>query len=265
MFRKFSYLLEESIEQLKKIYAKISNKEQLKLEIQKIFTKIRNQLNDREDEILLEVNKKFDSIFFEEDIIKDNEKLPNNIKSSLNSKNIIYNGWNDENTLSSLINECINIENNIKNINIINKNIKQYNSNNIKTIMFSPQKNGEINSFLETIKDFGKVYYNQIAYQFKQCPNNISRKRKYNVCDEKDNILAKTGDNHQWMGTFYENEMKPNNKEFIWKVKILKTKEYNIIIGIASNDFDVNSSIYNDYGWYYYCYNSIFRSGPPHN
>ena len=35
------------------------------------------------------------------------------------------NEWNDNNKLSSIINNCINIEDNIKNINIINENIKK--------------------------------------------------------------------------------------------------------------------------------------------
>ena len=37
------------------------------------------------------------------------------------------------------------------------------------------------------------------------------------------------------------------------------------MIGVAPNEFDINSSIYDKYGWYYYCYNSKFRSGPPYN
>jgi chaperonin cofactor prefoldin len=45
--------LEKSIEKLKITFDKINdNKEELKLKIQKIFTKIRNALNDREDKIL---------------------------------------------------------------------------------------------------------------------------------------------------------------------------------------------------------------------
>ena len=51
-----SKTLQESINKSKEIYEKISeNKEGLKLKIQKIFTKIRNELNKREDELLLEV------------------------------------------------------------------------------------------------------------------------------------------------------------------------------------------------------------------
>ena len=36
--------------------------------------------------------------------------------------------WKDKDKLNSLINDCINIENNINDINIINENIKKCNS-----------------------------------------------------------------------------------------------------------------------------------------
>ena len=55
----------------------------MKLEIQKIFTKIRSALNEREDYLILEVDKQYENIFFHEDIIKESEKLPNKIQESL--------------------------------------------------------------------------------------------------------------------------------------------------------------------------------------
>ena len=52
--------LEQSINDLKILFNKINqDKENLKLKIQKIFTNIRNVLNEREDEILLEVDNQF--------------------------------------------------------------------------------------------------------------------------------------------------------------------------------------------------------------
>ena len=65
------------------------NKEELKLKIQKIFTKIRNELNNREDEILLEVDKKFEDFFIKEEIIKECGKLPDKIKISLDKGKLI--------------------------------------------------------------------------------------------------------------------------------------------------------------------------------
>ena len=108
------------INKLKLIFEDINkNKEELKLQIQKTFTTIRNELNNREDELLLEVDKKFESLFFKEDIIKESEKLPNKIKISLEKSKLI-DKYND-NELSFLINECLNIEANIQEINSIHK------------------------------------------------------------------------------------------------------------------------------------------------
>ena len=63
--------LEKSIFELKKLLEKSNEKkEALKVNIQKIFTKLRNTLCDREDLLLLEVEKQLDDKFFYKDIIK---------------------------------------------------------------------------------------------------------------------------------------------------------------------------------------------------
>jgi len=49
------------------LYEKIEkSKEELKIIIQKIFTKLRNALNDREDELLLEVDNRYNELYFNE-------------------------------------------------------------------------------------------------------------------------------------------------------------------------------------------------------
>jgi hypothetical protein len=95
------------------------------LEIQKIFTKIRNAINDREDELLSEVDKNFEELFLNENIIKDSEKLPAKIKLSLDKGKLIRNNSNDV-KLNFLINDCLNIENNIFDISKINGTMKNY-------------------------------------------------------------------------------------------------------------------------------------------
>ena len=55
-----------------------------------------------------------------EEIINKGEKLPNIIKTTLVKGKLINKEWDKEN-LNKYINDCINIENNIKNINIINE------------------------------------------------------------------------------------------------------------------------------------------------
>ena len=69
--------LNEKMNQLKETIQKIEkDKEDLKLEIQNIFTQIRNVLNNREDELLSEVENLYNTKYFNEDIIKKGEKLP---------------------------------------------------------------------------------------------------------------------------------------------------------------------------------------------
>ena len=151
-----SNTFEDSIDKIKKFFEKINeDKEELKLKVQKIFTKLRNELNNREDELIAEIDKNFDKIYFKEEIIKESEKLPNKIKLSL-EKGKMLEKENDDNQLVSLINDCINIENNIKYINIIQDNVKKFNVlSNIK-IDFFPKEEG-VNDFLNTFKKFGKI------------------------------------------------------------------------------------------------------------
>ena len=237
-------------------------KENLKIKIQEIFTKIRNILNNREDEILLEIDKKYEYLCFKEEIIKESEKLPKRIKESIERGKIINKEWNN-NKLNILINDCVNIEKNIKDINIINENINKYDSNNLN-LKFYPENNG-INNIIEEIKKFGKIStYN---FKFKECPLNINENRKYEISGENRNIITKTGSNN-WMGSICEEELDKSIEKHNWKIKVLKTKEYYIMVGIATIDFDFNSASYEtnkNYGWYYCCYDGELYSGPPHN
>ena len=192
--------LKENITILENLFNKINeDKEVLKEKIQKIFTNIRNEINAREDNLLIEVDKKFENIFFKGEKMKKLEKLPNKIKISLEKGKIIDNEWNDDNKLRSIINDCINIENNIKDIDLLNKNNELYKSKKYN-IRFIPEET-ELNKFLENIKTFGNIYYNTFEYKIKKCPLNITENRKYVVSGNKDNILTKTGTDHSYMGT----------------------------------------------------------------
>ena len=163
LLEELSSKFNEVFNDINKICKEINeNKEKLKLEIQKIFTNIRNILNNREDELLLNVDKEYDNLTFKDNILKDIEKLPNKIKISLEKcKNINE----TDNNIYKLIKECTEIENNINIINNINSNINNiFNSKNIK-IKFIPEEK-EMNEFIDNIKNFGKIvlinndYYN---------------------------------------------------------------------------------------------------------
>ena len=169
-----SKCLQESIDKLRRIFEKIKeNKEEVKISIQKIFIKIRNIINEREIEIIKEVDNQFNELFFKEEFLKQSENLPKEVLRVLEKGNTIKNDWNNDDKLNILINECLNIEN----INQINENIENYNSKNIK-IKFQPKENdenGDLNNFVEAIKAFGKIYYIDYKYIFKQCPLNITK------------------------------------------------------------------------------------------
>ena len=151
--------IEQSINELKKIYENIDiNKENLKNTIQKIFTKIRNVLNEREDYLLLQIDTVFNNVFINENIMKTITNIPNKIKISLDKGKQIDSFWSDDKKLISLINDCLNIENNIKDINLINESIGKINKSKNIEIKFYPELDA-INNFLNTIKTFGKIYY----------------------------------------------------------------------------------------------------------
>jgi len=150
-----SLTFKQSFEDLKKLFEKINeNKDKIKTNIQAVFTKLRNELNNREDKLLSDVDKKFEELFFKEDIIKQGDKLPNKIQNVLNKGKLIEKHWN-EYKLNSLINDCLNIEKNIDNINRLNEIIKKNNELNF-SLQFYPEEKG-INQFIESITKFGNI------------------------------------------------------------------------------------------------------------
>ena len=156
LLEELSSKFNKSFDEINKIYEEINGKrEKLKLEIQKIFTNIRNTLNNREDELLLDVDKKYDNLFFNgNNIIKDIERLPNKIKLSLEKCKSI--DKLNENNIYKLIKESIEIENNINIINNINSNIDNiYKSSKIDNKFIPEEK--DMKEFIENIKTFGLV------------------------------------------------------------------------------------------------------------
>ena len=253
----------ENMKKLKDIFQIIEkDKEDLKLKVQNVFTKIRKILNEREDKLLGEIDNLYNTKYFNEDIIKKGEKLPKQIKSSLEKGKLIDKEW-DNNNLYSYINDCINIENNIKNANIINENINKSNKINKIKIKFNTNEN-QLDDFLKIIKTFGEIYYDDFKYSLKICPINIKDTRKYVISGDSNNIITKTGKTG-WMGTICEKELDKSKEEHKWKIKILKSKEKYIMVGIATNNFDIHTSSYDTCGWYLYCNDSTLYSEPSFN
>ena len=152
----FSNEIGNTINKLKILFEKINkNREELKKEVSQIFTKIRNAINEREDQVLLDIDKEFNNIFFKEELIKQSEKLPNEIKKSLEIGKCINNNWNEDNKKLLCINECINIENNIKCINLIKENINK--SNLINDLKIKIDEKAEVDNCIKQIKNICKI------------------------------------------------------------------------------------------------------------
>ena len=231
----------ESVNKLKEIYEKINkSKEEIKLKISKIFTKIRNVVNEREDKLLSEVDIKFDESYFKEDIIKKGEKLPNQIKIYLDKGKILDKDWDeDENKLISRINDCLNIEKNIQNIVDINDNIKKCNSDEIK-INFVPEDDN-ITGLEENIKKFGEIYEDDnLHFKFKEGNNySISNNGK---------IATKSSGGDDWNCVIVGDKEIPKDRISRWKIKINENKRNqnntDICIGIGPKSF--NGNLYNE-------------------
>ena len=226
--------LENSINELKKIIEKKNEeKEKLKLEVQNIFTKIRNALNEKEDDLLIQIDKEYDNLFINDNLVKESEKYPDKVNNSLEKGKNIDNEWNN-NKLSLMINDCINIENNIKNIFEIKEKIKYCNSKIIE-INFNPEKElpPEI---IEYIKKFGEILNserNNLNFRF--IPGN-------NYTINKNGLLAiKNNGGNSFNCLILGDKEIPKNKVSQWSIKINKNKNpeigIDILIGIGPSKF----------------------------
>jgi hypothetical protein len=250
--------LKDSISELNKLYNKIDqNKEDLKSNIQKKFTKIRNAYNEREEELLKEIDDIFNKNFIDENLLKEGEKLPNKIKSSLEKVKSMDKEW-ENNNLNKCINNCIVIENEIEKINLINQQITKCIGNDTSKIHFFPNDNS-INEILDNIKKFGKIDILSNNFKFRECPKGLNAARIYVVSGENKNILTKTGTGSDFAGTICEKELDKIIDIHRWKIKILKTKGKEINVGIASNDFNPSNPHWNK-GYFLYCKQSFLYS-----
>ena len=160
-------ILEKSIKEIKNEIEKINaKKDQLKSSILKIFTQIRNALNEREDELFSEIDKIYNISILNDEKLKKIERLPDKTRNLL--KEIKTNDYNwKNNKLKLLIHNCINLENNSKVIKQINESNDFLKANSLfyfYSYEFTPEKhlNNIYNSnkeqkdkLINFIKNFG--------------------------------------------------------------------------------------------------------------
>ena len=147
--------LKEIINESKLSFDKINeSKESVKKTIQQILTKIRNEINNREDKLMEEVDKKFSDTFLDENILKQAEKLPDKIEVLLSRGKMINKEWKNNNK-NELIIDCLNIENNIITIKKIKDNIKK--SNTLEHIIKFNYQSNEVDKLIEQISKLGNI------------------------------------------------------------------------------------------------------------
>ena len=253
------------INKLKQAYKEISDKkEKLKIRIQKFFTKIRNEINKREDQLLLIVEQVYENYFFDKNFSKDIDKIENKLNLSINKGMLVSNEYNnDEINFISLINDCILIEDCIKEINYLKENYEKYEKNETLAIDLK-LKEEEIN-FLNNIKNLGNIYTNNFFFKFKFFIDEYNyTNRKYIIIGEKENVAKKMTEDNQFTLIRCENKLELN-KIYKWKINILNSKLKVILVGISQDEEELNPSLNNINGWYFYCFNSTLYSGKPHN
>lgn len=253
------------INKLKEAYKEISDKkEKLKIRIQKFFTKIRNEINKREDQLLLIVEQVYENYFFNKNFSKDIDKIENKLNLSINKGMLVSNEYNnDEINFISLINDCILIEDCIKEINYLKENYEKYEKNETLAIDLK-LKEEEIN-FLNNIKNLGNIYTNNFFFKFKFFIDEYNyTNRKYIIIGEKENVAKKMVEDNQFTLIRCENKLELN-KIYKWKINILNSKLKVILVGISQDEEELNPSLNNINGWYFYCFNSTLYSGKPHN
>jgi len=89
---------------------------------------------------------------------------------------------------------------------------------------FKPEEAG-INDFISKIKAFGNIYYQNL--RFKESEN-----KDYTVTGTSDNIII-NNKNNEWILVQCKNELE-KEKEYIWKIKILKSQCNRIMIGVSA-------------------------------
>ena len=236
---------EQSISQLKIINEKISkNKEDIKMDVQSIFTKIRNAINEREDQLISEIDKKFEKAFFKENILKESLKLPNKIKESIEKGKKTNNKW-DKNNLPSLINDCINIENSIKDINIIKESVEKFKD--FESIIQFQKDENELMALLESIKKYGSINekYQEFNFIFKDGIN-------YWVTNSG-KIASRNDGKYDFKCFIIGNKEIPKNAISRWKFKINSELKNQYILGIGPNNYNNEDDFYKNC-WSFDCY-----------
>lgn len=243
--------IEEIIHTIK-LLLKESNvkKEQLKSQIEKLFTKIISEIHNRKKKLMEEIDKKFSEKLIPKEISENIDFFSLNLIKSIEYGRQLSTKW-EKDKLSENIQKIIFMENNLKIMNSMQNKLKKFTISKSE-ITYSL---GADYDYLTRIKNFCKI--NSVGnFSFK------SQNQFFNVTGPHNTIA--TMKSYNWKGIITD-KILPLNTKISWIIQIHKSVYYNIMIGVAPYDFDINSSTYNNYGWYFHPNDSSLYSGPPHN
>ena len=232
--------IQTSVINLKKIYEEIKkDKEQMKQKLTSIFSKLRKLLNERETILLSDMDNVYNKAYFEEGLLNRGEILSVQIENFIEKGKLLNKIWVDDNDLIKRINDCINVENNVRDINEINENINRYNTTKINISVLPSKK--EIVGLEEHIKNFGKIFYEEkceLFFKFLPAKN-------FDISE--DGLIAVKQLRDGWNCIIFGDREIPKYRKSKWKIKINKNKSKNyndFYIGIGSKLY--SGKLYNE-------------------
>ena len=139
-------------------------------------------------------------------------------------------------------------------------------SNTEHTFRVRAVKGNEVSEWSSVVKRRTQRAPNFSECVWKECPDYVSKNRRYSV-DEKNPRIATNIGNGENYCIIIGNTPLPRNKMTPWNIIISnpETDGKGIYIGVAP--FDINQDCgrhFKKFGWYLHCHNSSLWSGPPH-
>ena len=118
------------------------------------------------------------------------DKYPNKISILLKQGKSTIDQWKNEQELSLLINNCINIEKNLMKINNIEQSLKRFKDEMSSVIKFSPSKESELDDFISKLTSFGKIFKDNKDINGDDKNDNVNNIEQ-NIIDMKLKVLMK--------------------------------------------------------------------------
>ena len=211
--------IKEKIDSSKNIYIKLKDiKEDLKTKIRQTMENIRGKINQREDELFSTLETLHNKLCPTEKEMNDYENIPKQINEILEKSKDIYKKADNAFLLNSYMEDCINIENYSRDIQLMVDSMNKLIQNSEKKVIYSFQEAG-INKINNDIKSIGRIYQDE-----KELENLPIPEEEKKIDELKENIKGLQKEIEE------KNELKEKLKDLqkeINKSKEKSEKEYN--------------------------------------